>query len=149
MAHGIFQLWLVGIKFPDQGSSPRTLPWEHGVLATGWPGKSLEKHFEWFTSPRVNWRVKFPPQTFMEKVCTQSCERGWNPRCRQTASWGEILVDTLEKQVQGFTYSRKRTRPCQRAAEWTNSEVALGWGPNTDFFHLYLHPSIWRLPRWH
>ena len=31
-----------GIKFPDQGSKPGPLHWEHGVLATGPPGKSQE-----------------------------------------------------------------------------------------------------------
>ena len=30
-----------GIEFPDQGSNPGPLPWEHGILATGLPGKSL------------------------------------------------------------------------------------------------------------
>ena len=29
-----------GIKFPDQGSNPGPLHWEHAVLATGPPGKS-------------------------------------------------------------------------------------------------------------
>ena len=30
------------IWFPDQGSNPGPLHWEHGVLATGPPGKSLD-----------------------------------------------------------------------------------------------------------
>ena len=30
-----------GIKFPDQGLNPGPLHWEHRVLATGPPGKSL------------------------------------------------------------------------------------------------------------
>ena len=47
----------------------------------------------------------------------------------KAASRGEVLVDTLEKPVQGFTYSRRRTRPCQRAAEWTNSERGQGGSP--------------------
>ena len=29
------------ISYPDQGSNPDPLHWEHGVLATGSPGKSL------------------------------------------------------------------------------------------------------------
>ena len=29
-----------GIQFPDQGANPGPLHWEHGVLATGPPGKS-------------------------------------------------------------------------------------------------------------
>ena len=31
-----------GIEFPDQGSNPGFLHWEHGVLATGPAGKSQE-----------------------------------------------------------------------------------------------------------
>ena len=30
----------VGSQFPDQGIEPTPLPWEHGVLTTGPPGKS-------------------------------------------------------------------------------------------------------------
>ena len=30
-----------GIQFPDQGSNPDSLYWEHGVLATGPPGSPL------------------------------------------------------------------------------------------------------------
>ena len=33
-----------GIEFPDQGSNPGPLHWEHGVLATGPPGKSLNRN---------------------------------------------------------------------------------------------------------
>ena len=40
-----------GIKFPDQGSNPGSLFWEHGDLATGPPGKSLEEDFEVHQSP--------------------------------------------------------------------------------------------------
>ena len=47
----------------------------------------------------------------------------------KAASQGEVLADTLEKPVQGFTYSRRRTRPCQRAAEWTSSERGQGGSP--------------------
>ena len=32
-----------GIYFPDQGSDLGLLYWEHGVLATGSPGKSPER----------------------------------------------------------------------------------------------------------
>ena len=32
-----------GILFPDQGSNPGPLHWEHGVLATGPPGKSQDE----------------------------------------------------------------------------------------------------------
>ena len=35
-----------GIQFPDQGSNPGPRHWQHGVLATGPPGKSLTLHFE-------------------------------------------------------------------------------------------------------
>ena len=37
-----FKLLVVacGIQFPDQGSNPGLLDWEHRVLATGHPGKS-------------------------------------------------------------------------------------------------------------
>ena len=38
-AYGIFAAQ--GIWFPDQGLSLGPLHWEHGVLATGPPGKSL------------------------------------------------------------------------------------------------------------
>ena len=31
------------IYFPDQGESPGSLHWEHGVLATGPPGKSQNR----------------------------------------------------------------------------------------------------------
>ena len=31
----------MGSSFPDQGSNPRSLHWQHRVLATGPPGKSL------------------------------------------------------------------------------------------------------------
>ena len=34
-----------GISFPDEGLNLGPLNWEHGVLATGPPGKSLEKDF--------------------------------------------------------------------------------------------------------
>ena len=41
----IWLLWAFvaayGIQFPNQGSNPGSLHWEHGVLATGPPGKSL------------------------------------------------------------------------------------------------------------
>ena len=30
-----------GVEFPEQGLNPDPLHGEHGVLATGWPGKSL------------------------------------------------------------------------------------------------------------
>ena len=30
-----------GVWFPEQGLNPGPLPWEHGVLATGPPAKSL------------------------------------------------------------------------------------------------------------
>ena len=33
-----------GIYFPDRGSNPGPLHWEHGVSATGPPGKSLSSH---------------------------------------------------------------------------------------------------------
>ena len=36
------------IQFPDQGSNPGPLHWEHGVLPTGPPGKSLFKSFAHF-----------------------------------------------------------------------------------------------------
>ena len=29
------------LSFPNQGSNPCSLHWEHRVLTTGWPGKSL------------------------------------------------------------------------------------------------------------
>ena len=32
-----------GVSFPDQGSNPDPLHWEYRVLATGPPGKSLNK----------------------------------------------------------------------------------------------------------
>ena len=35
-----------GIYFPDQGSNPGPLHWEHGVLATGPPGQSLTRVFD-------------------------------------------------------------------------------------------------------
>ena len=48
MVHWIFScsMWILpvaasGIWFPDQGSNPGPLHWEHRVLATGPPGKSL------------------------------------------------------------------------------------------------------------
>ena len=50
-AHGIFIAALgslvaaCGIWFPDQGPNLGPLPWEHGVLATGPPGKSLRPLF--------------------------------------------------------------------------------------------------------
>ena len=34
-----------GIYFPDQGSNPGCLPWDHRVLADGAPGKSLNWKF--------------------------------------------------------------------------------------------------------
>ena len=34
-----------GIQFPDQGSDPGPLHWEHRVLATRPPGKSLILYF--------------------------------------------------------------------------------------------------------
>ena len=40
-----------GIKFPDHGSNPGSLFWEHGDLATRPPGKSLEEDFEVHQSP--------------------------------------------------------------------------------------------------
>ena len=33
-------MWHIGSQFPDQGSNLHPLPWEHGVLTTGPPGKS-------------------------------------------------------------------------------------------------------------
>ena len=39
-----------GIKFPDQGLNPGPLPWEHGVSATGPPGKSLFSHLDFEVS---------------------------------------------------------------------------------------------------
>ena len=33
-------LWHMGIQFPGPGIDPGPLCWEHGVLATGLPGKS-------------------------------------------------------------------------------------------------------------
>ena len=35
-----------GVQFPDQGSNLSPLHWEHGVLTTGLPGKSLKLSFE-------------------------------------------------------------------------------------------------------
>ena len=49
---GLFLIWLCqvlvvayGSQFPDQGSNPGPLHWEHGVSATGPPGKSLMEDF--------------------------------------------------------------------------------------------------------
>ena len=36
------QVFLVNLQFSDQGLKPGSLQWEHGVLATGPPGKSLK-----------------------------------------------------------------------------------------------------------
>ena len=42
LRHGNSQLQHAhGIQFPDQGSNPGPLHWEHGVLSTAPPGKSL------------------------------------------------------------------------------------------------------------
>ena len=41
LQHTDSQLWhACGIQFPNQGSNPGPLHWEHGVLPTGPPGKS-------------------------------------------------------------------------------------------------------------
>ena len=40
-ARGIFSVVARGIQFPNQGSNLGPLCWEHRVLATGPPGKSL------------------------------------------------------------------------------------------------------------
>ena len=45
-----------GIWFPAQESNPRPLLWEHGVLATGPPGKPLPLHSETTVS---TWAVLF------------------------------------------------------------------------------------------
>ena len=46
LRHADSQLWCAcGIQFPDQGSNPGSLHWEHGVLPTGPPGKSLFVYF--------------------------------------------------------------------------------------------------------
>ena len=43
-----------GIQFPNQGSNPGPLPWEHRVLAIGSPGKpSLIFNFE-IISPKIS-----------------------------------------------------------------------------------------------
>ena len=39
-----------GIQFPDQGSNPGPLHWEHGVLATGPPGNFQTFWYFWQTS---------------------------------------------------------------------------------------------------
>ena len=37
-------MWLEGSQFPDQGSNLGPLQWEHRVLTTGPPGKSLTEY---------------------------------------------------------------------------------------------------------
>ena len=39
-------MWHVGSLFPNQGSNLRPLPWKHGVLTTGPPGKALAQGSE-------------------------------------------------------------------------------------------------------
>ena len=40
-----FLVTACGIYFPEQGSKPGPLHWEHGVLATGASEKSQQHHF--------------------------------------------------------------------------------------------------------
>ena len=42
-------IWLVGSKFPDQGSNPGPRHWKHRVLTTGPPGNS--RHLLFFPAP--------------------------------------------------------------------------------------------------
>ena len=52
MKKGLWVFWGAALHaackiiIPNQGSNPCPLQWKHGVLTTGWPGKSLEKGFE-------------------------------------------------------------------------------------------------------
>ena len=49
-----------GIQFPDQGSNPGPLHWEHGVLPIGPPGRSLKLILDQENSPSfVAQRTKF------------------------------------------------------------------------------------------
>ena len=64
-----------GIQFPDQGSNPGPLHWEHRVLATGPPGKfppfgSLKKICTSISLLRFSGFVLF---FFIQSVCAQSC----------------------------------------------------------------------------
>ena len=58
-----------GIHFPDQGSNPGPLHWEHGVLATGPLGQSLTRIFDW----GVNTRAGRDPFIYMCVLVAQSC----------------------------------------------------------------------------
>ena len=56
LQHVDSQLWCAcGIQCPDRGSNPGPLHWEHGVLPTGPPGKSLEINVFGYGTVYVYW----------------------------------------------------------------------------------------------
>ena len=94
VACGILQLWHVksqlqqayGIQLPDQGSNPGPPHWEHGVLATGPPGKSLcffsialcffvSKHYHIHFWPTKRSVILMIGLSDLKKK--KQCQRGW------------------------------------------------------------------------
>ena len=74
VAHGIlFAASLIaacGIYFPDQGLNPSLLQWEHGILATGPPRRSLSplSHLQGYRAIKRGDR-----QERRVKICAECC----------------------------------------------------------------------------
>ena len=73
LQHAGFLVAACEIQFPDQGSNPGPLSWEHIILATGPPGKSLYPFFLDSAYKGCHTFIHSPSRLSSLSVITSSC----------------------------------------------------------------------------